>query len=101
MASLLVPKEHTTLEGTFTDVDWEVFEAEGHPGNWGFSLSWETANNPREYESPDLYESPSHARVAAFIRIAIWDAEEIRQSDLASYCQLMEDSERPSLGVEQ
>lgn len=97
MASIKVPTEHLTLKGRFCDIDWEVWEApleneEEHSGNWGFSLSWGTPNNPGEYESVDLWADPVLARGTAFALIARWENEEIKQSDLASYCQHMEDS---------
>lgn len=91
MASTQVPINHQTLRGTFAGMDWEVFEAHGHPDQWGFSLTWGTPMAPREYEHSDLYFSPELARQEAFIHIARMESNELGMSDLASYCQLMED----------
>lgn len=88
-----VPIQHKTLKGRFGDFDWEVWQDERNPGNWGFSLSWGTPMNPDEYDDPDLYDDPDTARGQAFFTIARWENEEIKSSDLASYCQHMEDKE--------
>lgn len=97
MASTTVPKEHKTLKGKFGDYDWEVFEAHtaAHGDKWGFSLEWGTYNSHHQYEEPDLYNDPDTARGQAFFTIARWENEEIKQSDMMSYCQHMEDSESP------
>lgn len=81
-----------TLKGKFLDYDWEVFPDHGGT-QWGFSATWGTPMNPHEYEHPDLYSSPEQARREGFIQMARWEAQEIEFSDMASYCQEMEDSQ--------